>query len=261
MKPVVSFIGSGRVATQMAQAFDEAGVEVKQIFSRNLQHAEILASKLKAKPEAIDQLGALNDESDLIIIAIADDAIAEVVTELHFKETVLAHTSGSVPLSALDGAAEKTAIFYPLQSFQTNQKAYWKEIPIFLEAKNEKDYSFLEKMAGYLSNTVARLDSEKRKKLHLAAVFANNFTNHFYHIAYQILSKEEMEFKWLLPLIRNAVDRLNEADPVELQTGPAKRGDQKTIDKHMQMLEGNETYQKLYRDLSQIILSKHKSSE
>lgn len=256
----VSFIGSGRVATQMAMAFQNAGISILQIYSREIENAEKLCQLLK-EGEGINDLGNFRDESALTIIAVSDDAIAIVTEKLNLKKSLLAHTSGSIPLNAIKNAAKKTAIFYPLQSFQSDRKPDWKEIPIFLEANTEADYKSLEYFAGKLSNTVKRLDSNERRKVHLAAVFANNFPNFLYHIAYDLMKKENLPFEWLIPLLRESADRLNEKDPLLLQTGPARRGDKETIDQHLKMLENNPEYQKLYREMSNLILEKFNNSK
>ncbi|MEX2590109.1 MAG: Rossmann-like and DUF2520 domain-containing protein [Chitinophagales bacterium] len=256
----VSFIGSGRVATQMALAFQNAGISILQIYSRKKENADKLCKLLK-EGESTDNLSQFRDDSTLTIIAVSDDAIEQVAGKLNLKNTVLAHTSGTIPLSGIEAAATKTGIFYPLQSFQSDRNPDWNDIPIFLEANEEADYKLLEHFAGKLSNTVNRLDSAERKKLHLAAVFANNFPNYLYHIAYDLMRKEDLPFEWLIPLLKEMTARLDENDPALLQTGPARRGDGETISKHLKMLEDQPEYQKLYREISELILKKFKKPE
>lgn len=255
MKNSVSFIGAGRVTTQMAIAFKEAGIPILQIYSRKLENAQKLTQQLKAG-EAIDSLEDFKDESTLSIIAVADDAIEMLANKLNLKQSILTHTSGSIPLEALKNGAVKTAIFYPLQSFQIDKKPDWEEIPFFLESKDESLYQTLEFFAKKLSKTVNRLDSEKRKQLHLAAVFANNFPNFLYHISYKILEEKGLKFEYLIPLLKEMSQRLDGSDPLNAQTGPARRGDIKTIEKHIEMLEGKEDFQKIYQQFSDLILEK-----
>lgn len=251
----VSFIGSGRVATQMALAFRAANVPILQVYSRNLANAEKL-TKLLQEGEAIDDLANFKDESTLNIVAVSDDAIGSIAQNLRLERNLLVHTSGSIPLSALDGAAKKTAIFYPLQSFQLDRVPNWKEIPMFLESAEDANYSVLEYFANKISNTVNRLDSEKRKHLHLAAVFANNFSNFLYQISYELLEKEGLKFEYLIPLLKEMGNRLGAEDPAELQTGPARRGDEKTIAAHIEMLKTHPEYQEIYAHFSALILKK-----
>ena len=193
-------------------------------------------------------------EADLYIIGIPDDAIAAFSETLPLKNKLVVHTSGSVSMEALSKRNRK-GVFYPLQTFSKNREVNFNTIPICIEAKEETDLELLTNLGNSLSEKVVEIDSDERSKLHLAAVFVNNFVNHLYAIGDDILGNNELSFDLLHPLIEETASKVKTLSPSEVQTGPARRGDQKTIEKHLHLLkEGPES--ELYQQLTESLMKK-----
>lgn len=243
----VIIIGSGNVAQHLISAFAKStAVELIQVYSRQ---KEALSHLLDAAKIATDFNQLL--EADLYIIAVSDDAIATVSSQLPFKDRFVVHTSGSVALDALDTKNRK-GVFYPLQTFSKDKPVDFKTIPICLESENATDFQLLEKVAKDLSDKVFAISSEQRKALHVAAVFVNNFVNHLYQIGNEICNENQIPFEILKPLILETALKINTLSPAEAQTGPAKRNDVKTIEAH-QLFLSNEKQATIYKILTQSI--------
>jgi predicted short-subunit dehydrogenase-like oxidoreductase (DUF2520 family) len=247
----VSIIGSGNVAQHLITTFqnlEKSGSEIKlaQVFSRKKEAVTHLLLPEQIITEYTDL-----EEADLYIIAVSDDAIESVSNQLPFKNRLVVHTSGTMPLTALHDNNRK-GVFYPLQTFTKGKAVDFKTIPICLEAENPTDYQVLDKVAKTISDKVYTINSEQRKALHVAAVFVNNFTNHLYSIGNEICTENQIPFDILKPLIQETVEKLQTLSPNEAQTGPAIRKDQKTIAAHEAFLT-NEDQLKLYKILTQSI--------
>jgi predicted short-subunit dehydrogenase-like oxidoreductase (DUF2520 family) len=257
----VSIIGSGNVAWHLAPALDNAGYSVREVYSRNHKHAEALVGRLY-QGDVKATLDFSTSNSSLYIIAVSDDAIQEIVQEIILPEdAILVHTSGSQPLSVLGYAATlNTGVFYPLQTFSKAKKVDFKEIPIFIESESEAVAKILNKAAKSISGKVKQISSEDRKALHVAAVFASNFTNHMLTLSKEILTKNKLDFEILKPLIVETINKSISIGPEVAQTGPAKRGDLEILDKHIDFLKDNETIAEIYRLISQHILDKYSES-
>jgi predicted short-subunit dehydrogenase-like oxidoreductase (DUF2520 family) len=259
----ISFIGSGNVAWHLSQAFEDKGHYICEIYSRQLLHAKTVTAKLfDSKP--VTNLDFSKSESDLFILAIKDDAIPMVLSQLELpKNAILVHTSGSKSIDLLiDFANEnidlniKVGVFYPLMTFTKNTKLNFIEVPLCIEATDDLTENILVKLGQQISNIVYLVDTEERKILHLAAVFACNFTNHLLGITQDILFENDLEFNLLKPIIKETISKaLNAEDIHEVQTGPARRADQKTIRSHIDMLKANLQAEKIYRVLSESILN------
>jgi predicted short-subunit dehydrogenase-like oxidoreductase (DUF2520 family) len=243
----VIIIGSGNVAQHLINAFAKStAIELIQVYSRRKETLSHLLDADKITTE-LKQL----QEADLYIIAVSDDAIAPVSSQLPFENRLVVHTSGSVALDALDNKNRK-GVFYPLQTFSKDKAVDFKTIPICLESQNPTDFQLLEKVARDLSNTVFAISSEQRKALHVAAVFVNNFVNHLYQIGNEICNENQIPFEILKPLILETAQKINTLSPAEAQTGPAKRNDVKTIEAH-QLFLSNEKQATTYKILTQSI--------
>ncbi|WP_140485248.1 Rossmann-like and DUF2520 domain-containing protein [Flavobacterium sp. GSA192] len=247
----VSIIGSGNVAQHLITTFqnlEKSGseMELAQVFSRK---RETLVTLLR--PEQIITDYSDLQEADLYIIAVSDDAIETVSKQLPFKNRLVVHTSGSMPLTTLHNNNRK-GVFYPLQTFTKGKTVDFKTIPICLEAENAPDFQVLDKIAKSISDKVHAINSEQRKALHVAAVFVNNFTNHLYSIGNDICQENQIPFDILKPLIQETVEKLATLSPNEAQTGPAIRNDQKTIAAHEAFLT-NENQLTIYKILTQSI--------
>ncbi len=247
----VSIIGSGNVATHLAKAFKTANVKVLSIWSNRFENALALAQKVGA--QAVNELSEIAaDESDILLISVKDDAIGDVAQKLIGYSGVVAHTSGSVSLAALNGL-ENYGVFYPLQTFSKQKEIDFSLVPLCLEASNPLALAKLKHLAALLSKHCYDVDSEQRKILHLAAVFACNFPNYLYGIAQQLLAQHQLDFNIIKPLIIETANKIQTALPVNVQTGPAIRNDVQTLTKHEGMLQGHPEWLTIYKLLSEQI--------
>lgn len=248
----IVLIGAGNLATQLALAMVEKGIGVSQVYSRKLESARELAEKLGAP--FTNNLSQLLPDADLYVIAVKDSAIQEVLENLNLKEDrIIVHTAGSVPMNILEGFTNCYGVFYPLQTFSKSRKVDFSDIPICIEANHPSILMELEKLGGRLSSSVNQINSGERKSLHLAAVFVNNFVNHFYSIGAEIIRDKKLDFELLKPLIRETAEKVTKLHPLEAQTGPAKRNDQTIINAQLKMLHGQPDYQKLYSFVTESI--------
>nr|WP_294936395.1 DUF2520 domain-containing protein [uncultured Flavobacterium sp.] len=243
----VSIIGSGNVAQHLISVFQQTeNVSLKQVFSRKRENISALVSDEKIITQYSDLIPA-----DIFIISVTDDAIAEVSQQLPFKNQLVVHTSGSMSLDALDSKNRK-GVFYPLQTFSKSKLIDFKEVPLCLETEKKSDYAVLETLAKAISDKVFRINSEQRQSLHVAAVFSCNFVNHLYQLGSEICEENNVPFEILFPLIQETAEKIKTLSPKEAQTGPAKRNDQKTIEKHLSFLE-DENKKTIYQLLTQSI--------
>ncbi len=231
----ISFIGAGRVATHLAQALSQQH-KIVQVVSRNLAHACSLANAVNA--EAINDFQKLNMQIDVLMIAVSDQSISSVIESIStiLPDVLIVHTSGSTHLQALTQHHVKSGVFYPLQTFSFERKVDWSNTPLFIEAADTDDLQVLNALAADLSQRVYPYDSEQRLSLHLAAVFACNFTNYCYDMAKQVVDEKHVDFSLLYPLILETANKATQNDPRLMQTGPAMRGDQNILNMHEQML-------------------------
>lgn len=257
-EPSISFIGAGNLAWHLAPAFDNSGYAVKEVFSPNPKHAEDLTERLY-QAEVKATLDFSTSDSRIFIVAVSDNAIKQVAQEIILPDqTLLIHTSGSVPMEELSyAAASASGVFYPLQTFTKNRKADFKSLPIFVEADDPDAEELLFEMGRALGGNIQKMNSEQRAKLHLAAVFASNFTNHMLTLASQLTEQNDIRFDWLKPLIRETIEKSLSLGPLHAQTGPAKRGDLEILDKHTEQLKDNETVAEIYKLISQHIIDTH----
>ena len=243
----VSIIGSGNLAQHLIQAFQSnPSIELVQVVARNPKTVAHLLDSNRIISDYI-QL----QEADLYIIAVSDDAIAEVSTALPFENRLVAHTSGTVSIDSLD-PKNKRAVFYPLQSFSKDKTVNFKTIPLCIEAENKKDVPTLKLIANAISDAVYDINSEQRKALHVAAVFVNNFVNNLYLIGNEICDANAIPFAILKPLIQETANKIATLSPKAAQTGPAKRNDISTIAAHQQFLT-DENQAAIYNLLTQSI--------
>ncbi|MDE5975123.1 MAG: DUF2520 domain-containing protein [Muribaculaceae bacterium] len=234
MKEKISIIGKGNVGTHLYEALKPAA-DVCLTDSRTLT--------------------GLPPESSICLICVSDSAIPEVASRLKGMAEIIAHTSGSIPMDVLAASGENYGVFYPLQTFTKGVSLNYSDIPFFIEGNNAQTTERLSRLAALISGKVIEADSEKRRQLHLASVFACNFANHLVKIADDILKPSGMDYTLLLPLLRQTVGKLNEVSPSQAQTGPAARKDYPVIEKHLSLLENNKTYQEIYRLMTENIIA------
>lgn len=253
----IAIIGAGNVAWHLAQALQNAGHSVTAIYSRAQAPREELAQLLPhAKP--ISSLNLLNVTADVVIVAVPDAALAAVASELQVASgTLVAHTSGSVPVSVLQQVrGGRIGVFYPLQTFTKAKPVDFTQVPLLVEAQEKKSIEQLEQLALSITPKVQKVNSEKRRQLHLAAVFACNFTNHLLGISQELLQKAGLPQELLQPLVQETVAKAMKQHPYTVQTGPAVRRDENVIQAHLQMLQQHPRLQELYRLLSESIQAK-----
>ncbi|MDE6578545.1 MAG: DUF2520 domain-containing protein, partial [Muribaculaceae bacterium] len=165
--------------------------------------------------------------------------------------------SGSIPATVLQNKADRYGVCYPMQTFTKGVDMDYSSIPFFVEGDTDQTLSALKSLAALISESVMEADSEKRRLLHLASVFACNFTNHLIHIADTLLQEKGMDYKVLLPLIRQTVNKLSSASPAESQTGPAARNDLTVVNRHLEMLEDKPQLRNIYKEITDSIITQH----
>ena len=254
----ISFMGAGRVAHHLAHVLSQHH-QIVQIYSRTLATAQTLATQVNATFTM--NIAELNPEIELVIIAVSDQAIASVISNVHqqLPNVLIVHTSGSTDIEVLAQIHARAGVFYPLQTFSLDREIKWSDTPIFVEAKSEDDLVLLEELAKQLSTRVYSYTSAQRLSLHLAAVFACNFSNYCYDMAKQIVDAQHVDFSLLYPLILETANKALHNDPKQMQTGPAMRGDQNILKMHEQMLQKaqREDLKNIYQLMSQQILQSH----
>jgi predicted short-subunit dehydrogenase-like oxidoreductase (DUF2520 family) len=239
----------------LAPALDNTDYAVREVYSRNSAGAAAIVDKLY-EAEVKNSLDFSDSTSKIFIIAVSDDAIEDVVRELKLPEgAFLVHTSGSQALSALGYATTTNiGVFYPLQTFTKGVKVDFQDVPIFVESENNETEKVLTAMGKTLSRKVLKISSEERKALHVAAVFASNFTNHMFTIAQDIMDQNGLSFDLLKPLIAETLNKGLSLGPQQAQTGPARRGDLEILDRHMEFLNEDESISEIYKVISQHIV-------
>jgi len=244
----VSVIGSGNVAHHLLNAFNASSeVEVVQVFARNKNAIETTNSHV----EVIEDWSLLKNV-DVIIIAVSDDAIINVSEHIPLNRQLVVHTSGSVALNALNDK-NRRGVFYPLQTFSKAKGIDFRSVPICIEAEKHEDYHTLVTLAKSISDYTYTVNSQQRQALHVAAVFVCNFTNHLYQIGSEICIENHLPFDILKPLIQETAQKIATLSPEAAQTGPAKRKDTQTINKHLAFLTA-ENQKEIYKLLTKSII-------
>jgi predicted short-subunit dehydrogenase-like oxidoreductase (DUF2520 family) len=258
----ISFIGAGNLAWHLAPALENAGHHINEVYSRQLQHSRQLVSNLYDARTHSD-LNFADSPSKLFVLAVPDDALDSVCSRLVLPENAtLVHTSGNKSLSVLQNwmtiysdIPVQTGVFYGLQTFTRGQSFMdFGEIPLCIEASDKLTEDALVKLGQELSDIVYLLTSSERQTLHLAAVFACNFTNHLLSIAHDLSTTDGLEFELLQPIIRETIRKgLAANNPADVQTGPARRGDLTTIESHLSQLSSQPQLAEIYQIMTQSI--------
>lgn len=247
----VSLVGSGNIAHWLVYALKKADVDIRQIYSRQLDHAKELAAKADA--DAIDNLRDLSPDSDLYIFSVKDDSYETLLSQLPFRLPLAVHTAGSLSIRIFEPYADSYGILYPYQSLNKNMDFANVEVPLSVESNDKMVENELFAFAGRLSSTVQLMGEAQRLVLHRAAIFGCNFTNAMYAIAYDILRENNIDWRMILPLLENTLDKVKTMNPHDAQTGPAKRGDQNIIRMHQEALQ-DERLREIYRLMSDYIM-------
>ncbi len=247
----ITILGAGNVATQLALVLKKSGHQIVQIYNRTdeagLELAKVVGAEFTSKFEELT-------EAEIYLVAIKDDAIADLGARFKSNDGIVAHTSGSKSKDLLQNTSANYGIFYPLQTMTKSSKVDFKTVPLLIEGSNKQTTAKLEELAKTISKNVHLVDEQQRQWIHVAAVFANNFTNHLFGISEQLMLAQGLQFEILKPLIFNFIQSLETHSPSEIQTGPAIRGDLQTIEKHMQLLGDDTRLQKVYQVLSESII-------
>ena len=250
MKIVI--IGSGNLATQLALALKDANQEIVQIFSRTQAHAQALAEQIGCPYTT--SVDAILRDADVYIFSVKDDALSTLAAAVcnSRQQALFLHTAGSMPMNLFKGHALQYGVLYPMQTFSKNRRVNFREIPCFIEASSPSALAIIRTLAESISDHVVDCDSEKRKKMHLAAVLACNLTNHCYRLAERVLEAEQIDFRLFLPLIEETARKVRTLSPKDAQTGPMVRYDQNVMQMQMAMLPDDRT-REIYRLMAESI--------
>ena len=249
----IVIIGTGNTATVLGRKLKAAGHTILQVYGRNAAAASELAYELDC--ESTNYWAVVNRNAGLYLLAVSDIAIEEIIRELRLPNKTLVHTAASVSKDILRPVTEHYGVFYPLQTLKKNT-ARVPDIPIIVDASDEQTLHILQELAGSISHQVVAAGDEARLKLHLAAVFCNNFVNHLYSLMEDYCQREKIDFNLLKPLIRETSLRVENTSPAASQTGPAVRQDRETIGRHLQLLQAYPELKKIYELLTESIGAK-----
>lgn len=251
----VVILGAGRVATHLAPALVRAGYSLLQVWSRTEASARQVAEPLGVAYTT--DFGSVVTDADIYIVCVADKALPEVAEKISLranKTALFLHTAGSIGIEVWQHCGvEHYGILYPLQTFSKERMVDMREVSLFVEASSEEALARTEELAHSLSNKVFRADSKRRARLHIAAVFACNFANAMYDAAQHLLAEEGIPFEVLLPLIDETAAKVHTLAPREAQTGPAVRGDNVVMQRHLETLAADERLRGIYSAVSELI--------
>lgn len=250
----IVFLGAGNVATHLAWALKEKGHEIVQIYSRTELSAQELALQLDTD---FCTSPALLKEADMYIYALSDNALQSVIQQVKITSGIHVHTAGSVNMNIFGNKFQNYGVLYPLQTFSKAKEVDFGEVPIFVEGNNDNSSNELFSLANNLTNKAFKANSNQRIQLHIAAVFACNFSNYFYTLASDILENQALPFDILKPLILETAIKIQTLQPLDAQTGPARRHDTTTMERHLEMI-ADPQIKKIYSELSNLISKRYK---
>ncbi|MDL2315185.1 DUF2520 domain-containing protein [Bacteroidales bacterium OttesenSCG-928-C19] len=254
----IVLIGAGNVATHLGIAFKNIGCQIVQVYSRTQASAESLAATLGS--EAVSDIKQLSQNADLYVIAVSDSAVSEIAANIHLPGKTVVHTAGSLPMNILSEVSDNYGVIYIPQTFVKNIPISYKDLQFCIETSNKETEKNIHELLAQISTHILHINSRQREALHLAAVMVSNFTNCLYGIADDILSKENLSLEVLQPLIIETAKKPEHGNPKDLQTGPAKRGDENIIQKHLEMLKNDTPAETLYRLFTKIIQENNSAS-
>lgn len=243
----ITIIGAGNLGYHLAQRLTEVGHSIVQIFSRHTNKATRIARIIQAQP--IDNLASLQAGADLYLIAVSDDAVGAVAGKMRKRipeSSRVAHCSGTLPSTVLADHFKEYGVLYPLQTFSISRMPDFSRIPVLVDASSREFQDQLLYLAETISPKSQTMDDAQRAVLHLGAVFVNNFSNHLYAVAEEILSQHGLGMNLLHPLIEETARKVGQFSAKEAQTGPAARGDMETIERHLAALASSPEYRKIY---------------
>ena len=243
----VTVLGSGNVGFHLINIFDNSKkIKLHEWYSRSL--------KFDSRVNVVNQIEELS-ESDIYVICVNDDSIAEVSDKILSEGKLVVHTSGSTPYNIMN-KKHRRGVFYPLQTFSKSEDLNYSEIPICIEAENVDDLNNLKNLSKLIGCKYYEINLEERKTLHLAAIISNNFTNFLFGLSKELTDAKNLDFNILKPLITETVNKIHKLDPINAQTGPARRNDKNIIKMHLEMLDDKNTIS-LYKTISDMIKDKY----
>jgi predicted short-subunit dehydrogenase-like oxidoreductase (DUF2520 family) len=246
-------IGAGNLGWHLGITLHEKGIRVLQVISRSEESCKELAGVLHA--DYSTSLQELAAEAGIIILAVPDSRIEEVIVQCDFRDNLVVHSAGSMPMDIFKGRAVNYGVLYPVMTFTRYKPVDFSSVPLLVEANTARNKEKLNTLAKCLSKEVRSTTSEQRKYIHLAAVMACNFSNHMVALAETVLAHEGIPFELLRPLIRETSDKINHLSPREAQTGPAVRNDIPTMEEHLRLLAKHRDIAELYRQISKSIIT------
>ena len=249
----VLIIGAGNVATVLARLSQKAGHQIIQVVSRSLSSAKVLADELQCP--YINDFNLIDTGADIYLVAMSDAALNGLQENIRLKDQLIVHTAGAISKDILQSVSTNFGVLYPLQSLRKEEKNETLQIPILIDGNNETSNKLLETFAKSISPQVLFVCEEDRKKLHVAAVVVNNFTNYLFTLASDYCSSEKVPFNLLYPLIDALAGRLHQHNPAEMQTGPAFRKDTVTLEKHLRLLHSHQRLKSIYLKMSDSIMN------
>lgn len=255
--PTITLIGAGNVATHLAQALTAAGYTINCIFSRTLSSAEILQASIAKAGKNVQITNDLSRiaAADIYIISVKDNALPQIVEAWSekCKGGVVLHTAGTLPIDVIAQTSQHYGVLYPMQTFSKDKPVDFSRITCFIEGNDSTAEAAAAALAHNIFGAYQKLSSDDRRFLHLAAVFACNFTNHMYALAYEILEQHGIAPSCLLPLIAETASKVSSIAPHSAQTGPAQRGDSLVIGKQHEALSSDKELQNIYDVLTESI--------
>lgn len=252
----VNIVGTGNIAWHLVYMMQKAGISVSHIYGRDLTQAKFLAALCNANAAELENI-YLQDQQALYFFAVADDAIRPVASKFNINNNILIHLSGAMESEILDFGNNRFGVYYPLQTFSKHVATDYSNIPVCIVSPFDDVQDMLVRIGKSISNQVNVIADKQKSYLHLAAVLVNNFTNHLYDNAFKLLDEVNLPHNYLIPLMEETVQKVKYGDPANMQTGPARRGDMHTIEKHLGMLEKYPELTALYIVLSNNIQKKY----
>ena len=248
----IVIIGAGSLATNLAIAMHNSGINILQIVNRTLPNAIVLAEKVNAS--FTDNFAEIDRSADLYIIAVSDTSIYDVLQKINLKGKFIVHTAGTIDMDIIKSFSNDFGVFYPLQTFSKTELVTFEKIPICIEANSIENENLLIQLGENLSKNIQKINSEQRKVLHISAVFASNFSSYMYFIAYEILEKNRISFDILKPLILRTAEKVQTLQPESAMTGPARRNDTAVMQVHLDLLSNHTEFKEIYKLISNNIV-------
>ncbi len=248
----IVFIGAGNIASNLSKYFAKKGNKITQVISRNASHASALAQLLNCSFS--NNIKEIDTNADLYFVCVNDDQIPFVIKELPTLKGLILHTSGSTSISIFKDKFKHYGVFYPLQTFSKFKEVNLSNVAVFIETGTDEDEQKLRDFCSGLSNMVQVTNFEQRLAIHICGVFANNFSNHMYTLAYTLSKQYNIPFHVLFPLITETADKIKHRSPSASQTGPAVRNDLNTLNKHRKFLSDKPELLEIYNKLTESII-------